>query len=480
MIISGHTSENIARVFSKRKNSLVLLSENQIDLEKQEYEKENIFVIDNLDNLSFLSLRIIFEKHKRGPVVFINTDHDKKVFNSVVVNKLLNYFDKYQCFYTCVVYFDYDFPLKKQYQKTSDVLKITNATFDISHNGLLYIGQYGTSGYASAAKGYIAEYILKGIDISWQPLRFDDSKNDTTYYVDALAESVIDKKLSNIDFTMVHSTPDIWGNYIKNDGKYVGYCTWETNKLPTSWVNNINLMSEVWVPSNFNKESFIQSGVTSKIVVVPHVWHPQPLFEKNEIIISDCFGNTIPSHKYTYYCIGELNFRKGIQDLVTTFDRLNDYYQDTQLVLKLHYKGYSEKNIVYCIDEIKKLTPKLGTSVYLILNNINNRELLALHSFGDCYVSLNKGEGFGLTIFEAYKHGKDVITTGYSAPKEYLGNDYPGLVNYKLDKVIGMETFNTNYSSDQEWAYPDLDHAYELMKECYEKKYNTNKTTSMV
>lgn len=61
-----------------------------------------------------------------------------------------------------------------------------------------------------------------------------------------------------------------------------------------------------------------------------------------------------------------------------------------------------------------------------------------------------------------------VVTTGYSAPVEFLGKDYKGLVNYKLNKlnkVSGMESFSTNYSSDQEWVYPDLDHAYELMKQ---------------
>ena len=471
MIVTKHSSSNVQKIFAKKRNSFVLLSEDKLELETQEYQQNNIYVVDNLDTFSFLTLRIIFETYKDGILVFVNTNHDKKVFNSIVVNKLLSYFDTHECFYTCVVYFDHDFPAKSFYTKTDDVLKVTDAKFDINNGGLLYIGQYGTSGYASAAKGYIADYVLKGVDISWEPLRFDNSKNDTSYYVDALAESVIDKKLSSKELTIVHSTPDIWAKYIRDDTRHVGYCTWETNKLPDHWVDNINLMPEVWVPSYYNKECFINSGVTSKIEVVPHVWHPQKTFKKEEITITDCFGNVVPKDKYTYYCIGELNFRKGIQDLVTTFDKVNDYYPNTQLILKLHYKGYSDKSVVYCIDEVRKLTSKLSTSVYLILNNIDNRELLALHSFGDCYVSLNKGEGFGLTIFEAYHHGKDIVTTGYSAPVEFLGKNYHGLVKYKLDKVSGMDSFSTNYSSDQEWAYPDLEHACHLMKESYEKKH---------
>lgn len=38
-------------------------------------------------------------------------------------------------------------------------------------------------------------------------------------------------------------------------------------------------------------------------------------------------------------------------------------------------------------------------------------------------------------------------------------------MKYKIDKVSGMDKFSTNYSVDQEWAYPYLEYAYELMKQ---------------
>lgn len=472
MIISSHSNENVRRIFALKQKSFVLLSEDQIDPVNQYYQQKNIYVVDSIDSLSSPTLKIIFDTKAEGPVVLVNTIYDKKQFNTIMVDKVLNYFDKNNCFYTCIIYFDHDFPGKKFYKSTSTIVKVTDSPIQINNKGLLYIGQYGTSGYASAAKGYIADYVLKGVDISWQPLRFDDSSNDSTYYVDSLAESVINKNLNDKYLTIVHSTPDIWNQYIKDDGRYVGYCTWETNKLPDSWVDYINLAPEVWVPSQFNKECFINSGVKSQIEVVPHIWHPQPLFNKNDVYIKDYFDNDIPKDKYTYYCIGELNYRKGIEDLVKVFNRINNLHKDTQLILKIHYKGYSEKSIAYCIEKIKSLTDKLGTSIFLILSNLTNKEILGLHSFSDCYVSLNKGEGFGLTIFDAFHHGKDVIATGYSAPVEFLGKDHWGLVEYKIDKVSGMDAFNTNYSSDQEWGYPNLDHAYELMMQSYEKKYN--------
>ena len=35
---------------------------------------------------------------------------------------------------------------------------------------------------------------------------------------------------------------------------------------------------------------------------------------------------------------------------------------------------------------------------------------------------------------------------------------------YKIGSIQGMETFSSNYTSDQEWAYPDLEHTYALME----------------
>jgi glycosyltransferase involved in cell wall biosynthesis len=347
-----------------------------------------------------------------------------------------------------------------------NVLKAQNSGVHVSKTSTIkYIGQSGTCGYAVAAKGYIADYVLKGNYVSWQPLRFDDTTNDASYYVDALAESRINLNCDEIDTLIIHSTPDIWCDFINTTAKNtIGYCTWETNKLPYKWVDCINKILNVQVPSNFNKQCFINSGVESSIQVVPHIWHHQVLFPKKDVKIYDFEKKIIPNNKYTFYTIGEFNHRKGIEDLITTFDKLNNVYKDTQLILKLHYKSYNELRKEYCVDKIKKLTNKLGTSIFLILENLNRDQMIGLHSFGDCYVSLNKGEGFGLTIFDAYNFGKKIITTGYGGQIDYLGNDYVGLVNYKLDKVSGMESFSTNYSSDQEWAYPDLEHAYELMK----------------
>ena len=336
-------------------------------------------------------------------------------------------------------------------------------------DSVYYVGQYGTSGYATAAKGYVAEYVTKGVPICWHTLRFDSSKLDTTNYVNALAESAMNRHLPGKDQITLHSTPDLWPEFIRKYecSKYkrvVGYCAWESSKLPPKWVDCINMLPEVWVPSTYNKVVYEACGVKSKVEVVPHVWFDQKLLTKNKINITDCFGTELSKTKYTFYSIGELTARKSIEELVKVFDKLNDKYPNTQLLLKVHYKDYTLNNINYIVNKLSVLTDKIGKSIHLLLMNLNEREMLSLHSFGDCYVSLTKSEGFGLTIFEAFHLKKDVIATGYSGHIDFLGKDHPGLVNYKIGSIQGMETFSVNYTSDQEWAYPDLEHTYALME----------------
>lgn len=464
-------NQNSIDFLRERSNSLVLISKDKTVLDSLKSEKDiELYLIDDMDALNGIGIYNELIKKLGKTFVFVNSSFEENKFLRFVVNRTLNVFEKEKIFCNIIVYPKYDFPRKETLKKIS-LIKLfnrSNIELDIV-DSVYYVGQYGTSGYATAAKGYVAEYVTKGVPICWHTLRFDSSKLDTTNYVNALAESAMNRHLPGKDQITLHSTPDLWPEFIRKYecSKYkrvVGYCAWESSKLPPKWVDCINMLPEVWVPSTYNKVVYEACGVKSKVEVVPHVWFDQKLLTKNKINITDCFGTELSKTKYTFYSIGELTARKSIEELVKVFDKLNDKYPNTQLLLKVHYKDYTLNNINYIVNKLSVLTDKIGKSIHLLLMNLNEREMLSLHSFGDCYVSLTKSEGFGLTIFEAFHLKKDVIATGYSGHIDFLGKDHPGLVNYKIGSIQGMETFSANYTSDQEWAYPDLEHTYALME----------------
>jgi glycosyltransferase involved in cell wall biosynthesis len=349
---------------------------------------------------------------------------------------------------------------------------------ECNFTGVVYIGQYGTSGYATAAKGNLYYFFRNNIPICWIPIHFDKSQLSDDCVYNTMIKSLIRKPINDCDTIIIHSTPDTWKDITKQNQplignkKVIGYTVWETNKLPPSWVNHINEnVHEVWCPSKYNATVFKNSGVTIPIKIFPHVFLPKELPKKELVSIKSSDGMVDESDRYTFYNISELNIRKGVEDLVNVFCQSFTEEDNVRLILKIHYKDYNDKNTNHCLSILNKIVSeyKNPPKIHYIVDNLSDKEILGIHSIGDCYVSLCKSEGFGLTIFEAFKYNKKVITTGFGGQVDFLGDNYDGLVKYKVGPVTGMDVFSKNYTSDQEWAYPDLDHASELMRKMVNK-----------
>ena len=92
--------------------------------------------------------------------------------------------------------------------------------------------------------------------------------------------------------------------------------------------------------------------------------------------------------------------------------------------------------------------------------------LTALTALCDCYVSLHRSEGFGLTIAEAMAFGKPAIATGYCGNLAFMDAESSYLVPYELvtlDEAVGP------YPPAPIWADPDLDEAARLMRHVVEQ-----------
>ena len=103
-----------------------------------------------------------------------------------------------------------------------------------------------------------------------------------------------------------------------------------------------------------------------------------------------------------------------------------------------------------------------GDSRIQLLNEVLSYEKnMELMESCDCYVSLHRAEGFGLTLAETMLRGKPVIATAYSGNMDFTTPDTACLVNYKLVPVAEGEYI---FPEGQVWAQVDLEHASYLMK----------------
>ena len=315
--------------------------------------------------------------------------------------------------------------------------------------GIKYIAPRGTSGYSEAAKDYMIALYEAGYPISWQQMVFDETDYQTGER-NQIANSLINKDIE-YNKVILHLTPEHWPALIKKYKKegveIIGMTVWETDRLDDRWVDWINMVDRVIVPCYWNKQVLETCGVKIPIGVIPHISRPLPEIK--------CEIPGIDKDDYIFYSIGQWTTRKGIDDTIKAY--LNAFTKEdkTCLVIKTFKSNYSEEErqlIRNWVHNIMKfyINP---AKVILLLDELSDDQIAALHYKGDCYVSLCKSEGWGLGAFDAASIGNPVVMTDFGGQIDFLDRY---LVSYKLVPVEGMSWIPW-YNNSQRWAQPDVE-----------------------
>ena len=244
------------------------------------------------------------------------------------------------------------------------------------------------------------------------------------------------------------------------EGHWVIIQPWEFGSIPREWVRNMSAhVDEVWVPSHYVRDCYIQSGVPSeRVFVVPNgvdigLFNPDnapyPLKTKKA---------------FKFLFVGGTIQRKGIDILLDVYTKTFSSGDDVCLVIKdmggqTFYKGQTAK------DWIGRFQADPGSpEIEYIEHTLSDREIAGLYTACDCLVHPYRGEGFGLPIAEAMASGLPVIVTGYGAALDFCDDKTAYLIPAKEvrlpEKRIGE--FDT---VDFPWlAEPDKEGLARLMR----------------
>ena len=89
----------------------------------------------------------------------------------------------------------------------------------------------------------------------------------------------------------------------------------------------------------------------------------------------------------------------------------------------------------------------------------------ALYNLADCFISLHRSEGFGLSLAESMYLGKPCIATAYSSNMDFMTPANSYLVDYQL---VTLERDYGPYQTGSVWADPDVRSAASLMRRVFE------------
>jgi glycosyltransferase involved in cell wall biosynthesis/SAM-dependent methyltransferase len=308
------------------------------------------------------------------------------------------------------------------------------------------------SGYGHAARAYIHALHAAGVELSVTDLA---SRNPDVE--DDLIRSLLHRPLQP-DFHIFHGIPTEWAKLAFPLRNAIGLTVWETDVMPTQWRNILDHVIDVWLPCEFNARVF-RRGLRSSVYTLPHPVFPSTL-NGNDRRDARWLTNIAPTD-WVVYSIFEWQDRKCPERQLEAYLRAFGDVSDTVLVIKTN--PAAARVAQRALDSARAVTGS-SARVMVYAEHWHEAEIAALHSRGDCYLSLHRGEGWGYPLFEAARRGIPVIATGYSGPLDYLDGEAHHLVKYKLVPVRQPYRY---YNPSMQWADPDIDHAVELLRHVY-------------
>lgn len=239
-------------------------------------------------------------------------------------------------------------------------------------------------------------------------------------------------------------------------GRYaIGVWFWETADFPVEMRAAFDLVDEVWVASAFVREA-VGAGSEKPVRIVPIPLEPRPVTTMSRRDLGLPNGYLF-LFTFDYYSVFA---RKNPIGLVEAFTSAFDDGEGPLLIIK-SVNGADHPEYMSQLQ-----SAVAGRSDVRLLDGFVSAEHKdALMAAADCYVSLHRSEGLGLTMAEAMSLAKPVIATAYSGNLTFMSERNSYLVRYTPAAIPpGADP----YVAGGEWAEPDLDHAAELMRYAYD------------
>jgi glycosyltransferase involved in cell wall biosynthesis/SAM-dependent methyltransferase len=236
-----------------------------------------------------------------------------------------------------------------------------------------------------------------------------------------------------------------------------GLWFWEVSKFPQRWRGSFDHVDEVWVASEHIAAAIRPlSPVPVETVRVPVTPAAPATLSRAELGMPEGFCFLFV---FDYRSVFR---RKNPLGIVEAFRAAFEPGSGASLVLK------SVSGDLFPAEAAKLAASAAEhPDIHLIEETVAAEAKNAMIASCDCYVSLHRSEGLGLTMAEAMYFGKPVIATGYSGNLDFMTADNSYLVEHAMSR-IGADA--GPYPEDAEWAEPDLEDAAERMREVFEHR----------
>lgn len=333
--------------------------------------------------------------------------------------------------------------------------------YQIIYRGLFHDSQ----GYAQACRNYALALANLGVDIVFQPIKGYTKPIKLERNIYLKIRELSNKKINNNKKKVLihHLQPNMPIHQEKDKyDKIIVNTVYEPDRVPSNWVNIINKIDQLWIPSTHCYNIFKNSGVKVPINIFHHgvsdIYKPS-----NETInfydFNDCFK---------FLSIGTWSYRKAPEKLLEAYWKEFSINDNVVLI----FKTKPASNIM----ELKKqiIGNKETAKIIFIPEQMEEKDIVNLYNTSDCFVLPTRGEGVGLPFMEAMSCEKPCIATNWSGHLDFINNKNGYLIDYELQEV-DLNNLDAGYSFEKnmKFAEPDVNSLREKMRYAYENQVET-------
>jgi glycosyltransferase involved in cell wall biosynthesis len=243
----------------------------------------------------------------------------------------------------------------------------------------------------------------------------------------------------------------------------IGRAAFGTDRIPDGWAERCNAIDEIWVPSDFNRETLASSGVETQKIRVLHTGvdarHFRPGLPPRDI-----------PHKRGFNFLSTTDLRRQCGTDVLLRAYLQEFTPDDDVALLLRissHKGSStdpQAELTFFIETELKTRIERTPTIILLDAPLSHADAARLYTSTNAYVLPSRGEAWGRGCLEALAAGLPVIATNWGTVSEFLtdGNSFPIAV-----EGIVPASCEDELVAGHRWAEPSVDHLRQRMREVF-------------
>ena len=302
---------------------------------------------------------------------------------------------------------------------------------------------FAESGTGQMVRSVVAALEAEGIPYAVIPFTRTISRQQQDFRNLGANEPAFDTNIICVNADQVPVFFDSMRGRLLPGARNIGLWAWEVEDLPREMARSESLLDEVWGISSFTADA-IGRRVPKAVRAFPLPVVAPPVRRRTRAELG------MPEGFLFLFCFDydSVFRRKNPLAIVAAFREAFGDRDDVVLFLKTTNAQRHARE-----DEELRAAAVGAANIVIREAYVTSEEYFSMLDACDCYVSLHRSEGFGLTVAEAMALGKPVISTAYSATLEFANetNSYP--VPARLVEV-GEDA--APYPPNSRWAEPDV------------------------